>query len=264
MTDTVPAPLALCSVSYRHDGLTILDGVDFTVQRGERWVVLGQNGSGKTTLLRIASLYLHPTTGTVDILGQRLGRTDVRQLRRSVGFTSAGLAEMLRPELLASEVVMTAKYAALEPWWHSYDEADQAKAIHRLEQLGVGVLAHKSFGVLSSGEKQRVLLARTLMNDPSLLLLDEPTAALDLGGREQFVGSLSAVAREAGAPATVLVTHHVEEIPAGFTHALLLKDGAVLASGPLDTTVTEANLSACFGLPVALSFQDGRWSARGH
>ncbi len=257
------APLVLDSVSYRHDDLTILDDVDLTVEHGERWVVLGRNGSGKTTLLRIASLYLHPSAGTVDVLGQRLGHTDVRQLRRSVGFTSARFAEMLRPELLASEVVMTAKNAALEPWWHSYDGDDRAKAIRRLEQLGVGDLAHKTFGVLSSGEKQRVLLARTLMNDPALLLLDEPTAALDLGGREEFVASLSALASEPDAPATVLVTHHVEEIPNGFTHALLLKQGRVLVSGPLDSTITEANLSACFGLPVVLSREGGRWSARG-
>lgn len=258
-----PPPLQLTGVGLDRDERTILDDVDFTVRDGERWVVLGRNGCGKTTLLRIASLYLHPTRGTVDVLGHRLGRTDIRRLRPLVGFTSAGFADMLRPELIAADVVMTAKNGALEPWWHRYDDADRHRARAMLDRLGVGHLADKPIGQVSSGERQRVLLARTLMTDPGLLLLDEPTAALDLGGREDLVAGLDELAAQPQTPATVLVTHHVEEIPPSFTHVLLLRAGTVLAAGPIGQTLTEEALSDCFGLPVALEHRHGRWTARG-
>ncbi len=259
---SIPA-LDMRGVTLVRDGRTILEGIDFTVLPAERWVVLGRNGCGKTTLLQIASLYLHPTSGTIDVLGIRLGRSDIRKLRPLVGFTSAGFADMLRPALKARDVVMTAKNGALEPWWHRYDANDEAKAIGELERLGVGHLADRPFGLLSSGERQRVLLARTLMTDPGLLLLDEPTAALDLGGREELVSTLSRLASFETTPPTVLVTHHVEEIPETFTHVLLLSEGRVLARGPIEDTLTEANLSSCFGLPVILERRDRRWTARG-
>ncbi|MFV2038679.1 MAG: ABC transporter ATP-binding protein [Acidimicrobiales bacterium] len=257
------AALALRGVDLVRDDRAILRNIDLTVEPTDRWVILGRNGCGKSTLLRIASLYLHPTRGTVDVLGHRLGRTDVRKLRPMIGFTSAGLADMLRAELTARDIVMTAKFGALEPWWHSYDDADRSKAVTELERLGAGHLAEHTFGTLSSGERQRVLLARTLMTDPGLLLLDEPTAALDLGAREELVASLSALASQSDTPATVLVTHHVEEIPEAFTHILMLRSGTVLTSGPIDTTLTEDALSSCFGLPVVLTRQGARWSARG-
>lgn len=257
------APLVLTGVGLDRDERTILRDVDLTVEAGQRWVVLGRNGCGKTTLLRIASLYLHPSRGTVDVLGHRLGRSDIRKLRHLVGFTSAGFADMLRPELRAFEVVMTAKNGALEPWWHTYDAADREQAISQLARLGVAALAERRFGLLSSGERQRVLLARALMTDPALLLLDEPTAALDLGGREELVGSLDALARRDDTPATVLVTHHVEEIPPSFTHVLMLRDGSVLAAGPIAQTLTAESLSDCFGLSVILDRQGDRWTARG-
>src|SRR5262245_47163294 len=187
------AVLTLYDVSFVRDDRIILAPLRWQVKPGERWLVLGANGSGKTTLLRIASLYEHPSTGTVDVLGERLGRTDVRVLRRRIGFVSAAMAAQLRQELSAIDVVMTAKYAALEPWWHTYSDEDRARAHQCLERMGVGRYAERTVGSLSSGEQQRVLLARSLMNEPGLLLLDEPSARLDLAGREQLITSLASL-----------------------------------------------------------------------
>jgi iron complex transport system ATP-binding protein len=261
VTPAGPA-LALRAVRLVRDGRTILDRVDWQVRPGERWVVLGPNGSGKTTLLRIASLYLHPTSGEVEVLGAVLGRVDVRRHRTRIGLVSAALADSLRPSIDALDVVVTAKHAALEPWWHEYDDADRARAASLLDRLGCAGLARRQFGTLSSGERQRVQLARTLMAEPGLLLLDEPMAGLDLGGREDLVTRLAGLAAEPATPPTVLVTHHVDEIPPGFTHALLLAGGRVVASGPLPGALTSASLSACFGLPLVVGHADGRWSAR--
>jgi iron complex transport system ATP-binding protein len=262
----VPAEpaLRLRSVSVRFGARTVVREVSWTVAPDERWVVLGRNGSGKTTVLRLASLSLHPSTGTVDVLGERLGRTDVRVLRRRIGLSSSSLADRLRPGIRAADVVMTARYAALEAWWHTYDDGDRAAAHRLLERFGVGALGDQAFGTLSSGERQRVLLARTLMTEPGLVLLDEPTAGLDLGGREELLGALTALARDPASPPVVLVTHHVEEIPPGFTHALLLRDGRVHAAGPLATTLTREALSSCFDLKLVLERHGHRWSARAH
>lgn len=253
--------LALREVGLVRDGVTILDGVNLEVAPDERWVVLGRNGCGKTSLMQIASCYLHPSRGEVEVLGRRLGRSDIRTLRPLVGFTSAGFAGMLRTDLRARDVVMTAKHGALEPWWHTYDDADHAKAEAELGRLGAAGLADRTFGTLSSGERQRVLLARTLMTDPGLVLLDEPTAALDLGGREELVESLSVLASDPASAPMVLVTHHVEEIPPGFTHVLMMAAGTVLASGPIASTLTAGNLGRCFGLDVELEHRRGRWAA---
>lgn len=258
----IPA-LRLHEVSLVRDGRRVLDDISWTVATGERWVVLGRNGSGKSSLLKIASLYLHPSSGTVDVLGERLGRTDVRVLRRRIGVASAGMADQLRSDLTPVDVVMTAKYAALEPWWHTYDDEDRTRARDCLTQLGVGRLADRSFATLSSGERQRVLLARTLMPEPGLLLLDEPTAGLDLAGREELVEGLAVLATDDSTPATVLVTHHVEEIPVGFTHVLMLRDGKVLVAGLLEDVLDESNLSECFGIRLGLEHRHGRWWAWG-
>jgi len=249
-------------VSFVRDGRTILRPLTWEVLPGERWLVLGANGSGKTTLVRIAAMVEHPSTGTVDVLGERLGRTDVRVLRRRIGWSSAALAAQIRPALTAREVVMTARYAALEPWWHRYTTEDHDRASVCLARFGVERFADRALGTLSSGEQQRVLLARTLMNDPGVVVLDEPSARLDLGGREQLVAALSELALDPHAPPLVLVTHHLDEVPPGMTHVLLLRDGEVSARGPLATTLSAPALSACFGMQLELEVRrDGRYSA---
>jgi iron complex transport system ATP-binding protein len=252
--------LKLHKVTFVRDERMILAPLSWQVEAGQRWLVLGANGSGKTTLLRIASLYEHPSGGTVDVLGER--RVDVRELRRRVGYLSAALASQIRLELQARDVVMTARYAALEPWWHRYTTADEARAEECLHRMGVGWAADRPLGTLSSGEQQRVLLARTLMNEPGLLLLDEPSARLDLGGREHLVTALSELTLDPSAPPLVLVTHHLDEVPPGMTHVLMLRDGEVIAKGPIGRCLTSASLSECFGMPLQLERRlDGRLSA---
>jgi iron complex transport system ATP-binding protein len=244
------------------DGRTILGPVDWCVAEGERWVVLGPNGSGKSTMVQIAALQLHPSSGEVDVLDEHLGRTDVRTLRQRVGYASATLGSMLRPNLSARDVVMTAKYAALEPWWHHYDDADRAAAGACLARLGVERFAERAWGTLSSGEQQRVLVARTLMGPIGLVLLDEPNAGLDVGGRENLLAGLDDLARDPSTPAMVLVTHHVEEIPPGFTHALLLRDGRIRSAGPIDRTLDGEALSDTFGVELELERRaGGRYAA---
>lgn len=258
---SLPA-LELVGVSLIRDGRTILDRLDWTVTAAQRWLVLGANGCGKTTLLRIASMYLHPSSGTVRVLGEELGRTDVRVLRRRIGIASAALGTELRRELTASDVVMTAKYAALEPWWHSYDDHDRAHAVACLGRMGVAAYADRPWGTLSSGEQQRVLLARSLMTDPSIVLLDEPSARLDLGGREQLVAALTELTTDPLAPPLVLVTHHVDEVPPGMTHVMLLREGRAIATGPIEETLTAEALSECFGLDLTLERRpNGRFTA---
>lgn len=255
------AVLSLRGVGFVRDGRPILHDVDWDVAPGERWVVLGPNGSGKTTLVRIASLWEHPSTGTVEVLGGVLGRVDVRRHRTGVAVVSAAIAQLLRPQLTALEVVVTARNGALEPWWHTYEDADRADALDHLARVHADHLAGRTFGTLSSGERQRVLLARALSVAPGLVLLDEPFAGLDLGAREDLVERLTALAADASAPPLVLVTHHVDEIPPGFSHALLLGDGGVVARGPLEDVLTAERLSAAYGRPLLLERRHGRyWS----
>jgi iron complex transport system ATP-binding protein len=253
--------LRMQGVRLVRDHTVILDGIDWTVNDGERWIVLGANGSGKTTLLRIASLYLHPSSGTVEVLGATLGRVDVRTHRRNIGMVSSSFADLLRPSIPALDVVITAKNAALEPWWHEYTEPDRERALGLLDRFGCRALADHPFATLSSGERQRVQLARTLMTDPGLLLLDEPTAGLDLGGREDLVNRLAHLAADPTTPATILVTHHVDEIPPGFDRLLLIRNGQVLASGPLEDTLTADALGACFDMDIVLERRHDRWFA---
>ncbi len=253
------ALLELAGVRLVRDGTVVLDGVDWTVRPGERWVVLGPNGSGKTTLVRIASMWLHPSAGVVRVAGGELGRIDVRRHRVRVAVVSASVADLLRPTIDVLDVVLTAKHAALEAWWHTYDDADRSTAMAALDRFGVGHLAPRTFGTLSSGERQRVLLARALAVDPAVVLLDEPMAGLDLGAREDLVGRLAALAADPSAPPLVLVTHHVDEIPAGFTHGLLLRAGRVHASGPLADVLTDEALSSTFGVPLRLERRHDRW-----
>ena len=254
--------IAVERVSLVRSGHRLLDELTWRVAVDERWVVLGPNGAGKTTLLNLAAAQLHPTTGTVHVLGERLGRTDVRTLRRRVGYASSALFAQLRVDLRAVDVVMTAKYAALEPWWHRYDDDDVQQATQCLRRMGVDHFAERRLGTLSSGEQQRVLLARTLMNDPAVVLLDEPAARLDIAGREQLVRALADLAADRAAPPLLLVTHHVDEVPPGMTHALLLRDGCSIAQGPIDDVLSSDALTECFGLPLVLERRDdGRLSA---
>jgi iron complex transport system ATP-binding protein len=258
-----PTVVALRDVAVRRAGRPILGPLDWTVRAGERWVVLGPNGSGKTTLLAVAGGWLAPTAGEVEILGERLGRVDVRELRRRIGHASPALEPLLDARLTALELVVTARAAAFGPWWHAWTDADRGRARALLGRLGVGHLAERSFGTLSTGERQRVCIARALMPEPDLLLLDEPAAGLDLGAREELVAALDRLASDASPAAIVLVTHHVEEIPPSFDRVVLLRAGRIVAAGPVATTLSGATLSAAFGLPLTVDFAaDGRLHAR--
>ena len=254
--------LRLSGVTILREGATLLDAVDWVVAEGERWVVLGPNGAGKTTLLQLAAATLYPSRGTVDVLGERLGAVDVFELRPRIGLASAALAERLPARERVGDIVLTASYAVVGRFRERYDALDSARADELLHVLGVAHLRERRFGTLSEGERKRVQIARALMADPELMLLDEPASGLDLGGREDLLRRLGELVRDPYAPALVLVTHHVEEIPPGVTHALLLRAGRVVASGPLAATLTAANLSACFGLPLVLERYGPRWSAR--
>jgi iron complex transport system ATP-binding protein len=254
--------LRMRKVGVHRGAATLIEPVDWDVELDERWVVLGPNGAGKTTLLGLAAAELHPSTGAVEVLGERLGRVDVFELRTRIGLCSAALAARIPGDELASDVVLSAGYAVLGRWRERYEQPDTARAADLLVALGVGRLADRAFGTLSEGERKRVLIARALMTDPELLLLDEPAAGLDLGGREDLLARLSRLAADPDAPASILVTHHVEEIPPGFTHALLLAEGTVVAQGLLDEVITEANLSKTFGQDLRLVAADGRYFAR--
>jgi iron complex transport system ATP-binding protein len=256
------AVVDLAGVSIVRGGSTLLDDITVQIDETDRWVVIGPNGAGKTTLLQVLGAQIHPTAGVAGLLGEVLGTVDVFELRPRIGITSAALAERIPRSERVHDVVVSASYAVLGRWREDYDELDHQRADELLEQLGIAGLVDRTFGTLSEGERKRVQIARALMTDPELLLLDEPAAGLDLSGREALVRTLSDLARNPYAPASVLVTHHVEEIPVGITHALLLKGGHVVATGPVDDTLTAENLSATFDLPLALSRSDGRWAAR--
>jgi iron complex transport system ATP-binding protein len=252
----------LDGVGVMRSGTHLLRDVRWQVELDERWVVLGPNGAGKTTLLNLAAAGLHPTSGTVRVLGERLGRTDVAELRTRIGLATPAVAERIPAGERVRDVVVTAAWSVVGRWRESYDPTDDARASGLLDQLGVAYLADRSYGTLSEGERKRVLVARALMTDPELLLLDEPAAGLDLGGREELVSRLAQLAHDPDAPALVLVTHHVEEIPPGFTHALLLRAGVVVAQGLLGETITSENLSRTFGLPLRVERSGGRFTAR--
>ncbi|SFC77823.1 ABC transporter ATP-binding protein [Streptomyces aidingensis] len=255
--------LELVDVSVIRGGHALVEQVSWSVAEGERWVILGPNGAGKTTLLNIASSYLFPTTGTVQILGEKLGGVDVFELRPRIGMAGSALAERLPRRQTVLQTVLTAAYGMTAGWHESYDPVDEARARAFLDRLGMTNLLDQHFGLLSEGERKRTQIARALMTDPELLLLDEPAAGLDLGGREDLVRRLGRLARDPYAPSMVMVTHHVEEIAPGFTHLLLIRQGKVLAAGPLEEVLTSANLSRCFGLPLVVERSEDRWTAHG-
>lgn len=257
------AVVQLAGVSVVRGESILLDDIDWSVDESDRWVIIGPNGAGKTTLLQILATQLHPSSGVAEVLGEVLGLVDVFELRPRIGVASAALADRIPRSERVADVVVSAAYAVLGRWRESYDQADLERAVDLMNQFRVGHLAYRTFGTLSEGERKRVQIARSMMTDPELLLLDEPAAGLDLAGREALVASLSELCSDPDAPATVLVTHHVEEIPRGITHALLLKSGLVLAAGPIDEVLTADNLSATFDLPLEVTHDNGRWSARG-
>ncbi|MCC4250144.1 MULTISPECIES: ABC transporter ATP-binding protein [Microbacterium] len=258
----MPQVLEFSDVVVRRNARDIVSHLDWTVSDDERWVILGPNGAGKTTVLQLADTLLHPTAGTVTILGERLGRTDVFELRPRIGFASSAMARRVPPEETVLDVVLTAAYSVTGRWREEYDDIDERRALRVLAEWRLDHLADRTFGTLSDGEQKRVQIARAVMTDPELLLLDEPTASLDLGAREELLSLLSGYAQAPTTPAMIMVTHHVEEIPVGFTHVLLLRDGEVVASGPLSEALTAENLSATFGVQITLTQDAGRYAAR--
>lgn len=254
--------LSLNNVSVTRNGSSILKEIDWQVSDSERWVVLGPNGAGKTTLLRVAAAQIQPSSGTASILGEELGRTNVFGLRTRVGFASSALATRIPNSETVLNAVMTASYAITGRWNETYEDIDERRARRVLAEWNLGELADRAFGTLSDGEQKRVQLARAVMTDPELLLLDEPVASLDLGAREQTVALLGAYASSTSAPAMIMVTHHIEEIPAGFSHALLIKEGSVVEQGLIDLVLTSESLSETFGFGLEVSKMAGRFAVR--
>jgi iron complex transport system ATP-binding protein len=259
MSDEV---LRLRGAGVRREKSMLLRDIDWTVHSNESWVVIGPNGAGKTTLLQVAAALLVPTDGRAEILGEDVTQADVFDLRTRIGLASSALADRVPPAEKVIDLVLTASYGILGRNTEDYESSDVTRAVELLDALGCAHLIRRRFATLSEGERKRVQIARSLMPDPELLLLDEPAAGLDLGGREDLLRRIAALAADPLAPLMVMVTHHVEEVPPGFTHALLLRKGTVLAAGPVEQVFTERNLSKCFGLPLIVEHRDSRWTAR--
>lgn len=253
--------LELAGVSIVRGGKTLLNSIDWQVRDGQRWVVMGPNGAGKTTLLQVAGARIHPTSGVAGILDEVMGAVDVFELRPRIGLASAALATQIPEHETVLNVVVTASYGVTGRWREQYERLDERRAFRLLDTWGMSTFMNRPFASLSEGERKRVQIARALMADPELLLLDEPAAGLDLAGREDLIMRLTSLAEDEDAPAMVLVTHHLEEVPPGFTHAMLLREGEVVASGPIDGVLTEEHLSAAFDLPLSVSRTNGRFSA---
>ncbi|MCK6080527.1 ABC transporter ATP-binding protein [Microbacterium sp. EYE_5] len=258
----MPQVLELADVVVRRNARNIVDGIDWTVESDQRWVVLGPNGAGKTTVLQLAATLIHPTSGEVTVLDETLGRTDVFDLRPRIGFASSAMAKRVPQDETVLDVVLTAAYSVLGRWREDYEAIDERRARRVLGEWSLAHLADRTFGTLSDGEQKRVQIARAVMTDPEVLLLDEPTASLDLGAREELLSLLGGYAQEESTPAMIIVTHHVEEIPVGFTHVLLLRDGKIVAQGPIAETLTADALTEAFGLPITLTAEGGRFAAR--
>jgi iron complex transport system ATP-binding protein len=254
--------LQFTDVSVIRGGTAILDSVNWSVDDDQRWVILGPNGAGKTTLLQIAAAFMHPSSGQAEVLDEPLGATDVFELRPRIGFASTAMARKVPANEKVLDVVMTAAYSVTGRWNEEYEAIDERRAQRVLQEWNLSHLADRKFGTLSDGEQKRVQIARSVMTDPEILLLDEPAASLDLGARESLLQLLSGFAQEPNSPAIIMVTHHVEEIPLGFTHVLLVSGGKIVAAGPIRTALTSESLSETFGLTVELTENDGRYSAR--
>ncbi|MGV0447994.1 ABC transporter ATP-binding protein [Corynebacterium sanguinis] len=249
-------------VEFARGGSTLVGPIDWQVELDERWVVIGPNGAGKTTLIRMASAQEFPSSGTAFVVGEQLGRTDMRDLRAQIGVTSSAVAQRVPAEEKVGDLVVSAGYAILGRWREEYDEMDYDQALEVLEQVGAMHLIDRTWGTLSDGERKRVLIARAIMTNPELLIMDEPAAGMDLGGREDLVTYLGDLAMDPDAPAIVMITHHVEEIPPGFTHAMLLDEGEVVAQGLIDDVLTSENVSRAYHQPIEVTSRDGRYTAR--
>lgn len=258
----MPSILRFEQVTVRRGARPILNAVDWEVTEGQHWVVLGPNGAGKTTLAQLASARLYPTKGTVEVLETRLGQANLQELRARVGLSSSALGDRIGKNERVADIVVSAAYGMTTRWSEEYDPEDLERAQHLLDVFGVGALAERRFGTLSEGERKRVQVARAFMSDPELLVLDEPASGLDLAGREILLGALDELATDPASPVIVMVTHHVEEIPADFTHGLLMRDGAVVAAGPLEMVMTGENLSTTFGMELVVDAVEGRYAAR--
>ncbi|MFD1721032.1 ABC transporter ATP-binding protein [Amnibacterium endophyticum] len=258
----MPVVLQFDDVSLTRNGTTILDHVSWAVDSAERWVILGPNGAGKTSLLQLAAAQTHPSRGTVTVLEAEIGRVDVFEVRPRIGFASSAMARRIPASETVLDVVLTAAYSVTGRWSEQYEDIDLRRANRVLAEWRLDHLTDRRFGDLSDGEQKRVQIARSVMTDPELLLLDEPAASLDLGAREELLQLLGGYASAPAAPGMVMVTHHVEEIPVGFTHALLLRRGAVVAAGPIAETITAERIEETFGLPVEITERDGRYAAR--
>jgi len=254
--------LELRDVSVRRGQKNILGPLNFAISPGERWVVLGPNGAGKSTLLQILATRMFPTSGTVFLLDKQMGKVDLWDLRTRIGICGALISEDIPYDEKVRDVVLTAAYAILGRWNEAYDLWDESRAVALLTTFGVRELADREYGTLSEGERKRVQISRALMADPELLLLDEPASGLDLGGREDLLKRFSVFASDPLAPASILVTHHIEEIPAGTTHALILKDGLAAVSGPINEVITSEHMSHVFDLPMEVSNDGSRFFAR--
>lgn len=254
----------MLEVSLTRGDKTILDNLSWKIFPGEHWVVLGPNGAGKTSILQLLHTSIFPTTGLVQIFDEILGLVDIFEIRPRIGFSSASLLDAFPDSESAIDVVKTAAYSMTGTWREDYEDTDLARAEKLLQDWGMSQLKHRLFKTLSEGEKKRVLIARALMANPELLLLDEPAAGLDISGRESMTTALGAFVSSPKSPVCVLVTHHVEEIPEGFTHVLCLNEGKVIAQGSIDETLTNDNLSRTFGLDLEVNKKETsrgvRWS----
>lgn len=249
-------------VEFIRGGNTLVGPIDWQVELDERWVIVGPNGAGKTTLIRMAAAQEFPSRGVAFVLGERIGKTDMRDLRAAIGLTSSAIASMIPPSEKVGDVVVSAGYAVVGRWREQYEDVDYEQALEVLEQVGAMHLIDRTWGTLSDGEKKRVLIARAVMIDPELLIMDEPAAGMDLGGREDLIAYLGDLALDPDAPAMVMITHHLEEIPYGFTHALLLDEGTVIAQGLIEDVLTSENVSKAYHQPIEVQHDDGRFYAR--